>query len=79
MGQKRLRLNYLGAQPDVISGDLIVTSGLGGYYPSQLVIGYVEEVGTGDDGLSQYAVIRPQSEIDRLTEVFVITDFEIVD
>ena len=79
MGRKRLRLNYLGAQPDVISGDLIVTSGLGGYYPSQLVIGYVEEVGTGDDGLSQYAVIRPQSEIDRLTEVFVITDFEIVD
>ena len=79
MGRKRLRLNYLGAQSDVISGDLIVTSGLGGYYPSQLVIGYVEEVGTGDDGLSQYAVIRPQAEIQRLTEVFVITDFEIVD
>lgn len=79
MGQKRLQLSYLGAQPDVISGDLIVTSGLGGYYPSQLVIGYVEEVGTGDDGLSQYAVIRPQAEIDALTEVFVITDFEIVD
>lgn len=79
MSQKRLQLSYLGAQPDVISGDLIVTSGLGGYYPSQLVIGYVEEVGTGDDGLSQYAIIRPQAAIDDLTEVFVITDFEIVD
>ena len=79
MGQGRLQLSYLGAQPDVISGDLIVTSGLGGYYPSQLVIGYVEEVGTGDDGLSQYAVIRPQAKIDELTEVFVITDFTIVD
>ena len=79
MSQKRLQLSYLGDQPDVISGDLIVTSGLGGYYPSQLVIGYVEEVGTGDDGLSQYAIIRPQAAIDDLTEVFVITDFEIVD
>lgn len=78
MGQKRLRLSYLGAQPDVITGDLIVTSGLGGYYPSQLVIGYVEAVGTSEDGLSQYAIIRPQADMDALTEVFVITDFEII-
>lgn len=79
MGQKRLRLSYLGAQPDVITGDLIVTSGLGGYYPSQLVIGYVEKVGTSEDGLSQYAMIRPQADMDALTEVFVVTDFEIID
>lgn len=78
MGQKRLRLSYLGAQPDVITGDLIVTSGLGDYYPSQLVIGYVEAVGTSEDGLSQYAIIRPQADMDALTEVFVITDFEII-
>ena len=79
MGEGRLQLGYLGAQPDVMAGDLIVTSGLGGYYPSQLVIGYVEEVGTGDDGLAQYAVIRPQAALDDLTQVFIITDFEIVD
>lgn len=79
MGQGRLQLTYLGTQPDVITGDLIVTSGLGGYYPAQLVIGYVEEVGTSEDGLSQYAVIRPQADIDALTEVFIITDFTITD
>ena len=79
MNEGRLQLGYLGAQPDVMGGDLIVTSGLGDYYPSQLVIGYVEEVGTGDDGLAQYAVIRPQAELDDLTQVFIITDFEIVD
>lgn len=46
MGEGRLKLGYLGADPDVVTGDLIVTSGLGNYFPSQLVIGYVEEVGT---------------------------------
>lgn len=79
MGEGRLKLGYLGADPDVVTGDLIVTSGLGNYFPSQLVIGYVEEVGTSEDGLSQYAVIRPQAELEELTQVFIITDFTIVD
>ena len=79
MGEGRLQLSYLGAQPAVMPGDLIVPSGLGGYYPSQLVIGYVEEVGTGDDGLSQQAVIRPQANLEHLEEIFVVTAFEIVD
>ena len=78
MGQGRLKLGYLGAEPDLMSGDHIVTSGLGGYYPSQLVIGYVEEVGTSDDGLAQYAVIQPEVELEDLQEVFVVTDFTIV-
>jgi len=78
MGQGKLKLGYLGADPDLMSGDLIVTSGLGGYYPSQLVIGYVEEVGTSDDGLAQYAVIQPEVELEDLQEVFVVTDFTIV-
>ena len=48
MGEGRLRLGYLGAEPDVVAGDLILTSGLGGYYPSQLVIGYGEEIRASD-------------------------------
>ena len=79
MGEGRLKLGYLGADPDVVTGDLIVTTGLGDYFPSQLVIGYVEEVGASEDGLSQYAVIRPQAELEGLTQVFIITDFTIVD
>lgn len=79
MSQGRLSLGYMGADPDVMAGDLIVTSGLGGYYPAQIVIGYVEEVGTGDDGLAQYAVVRPQVALEDLSQVFIITDFTIVD
>ena len=79
MSQGRLQLNYLGAEPDVVAGDLIVTSGLGGYYPSQLVIGCVEEVRTSENGLAQYAVLRPEAELGGLTQVFIVTSFDIVD
>lgn len=79
MGRNRLQLTYLGTEPDLVAGDLIVTSGLGGYYPSQLVIGYVEEIRAGDDGLAQNAIILPSMELDGLTQVFVVTDFDIVD
>ena len=79
MGEGRLALDYLGSEPDVVAGDLIVTSGLGGYYPSQVVIGYVEEVRTGDDGLARYAVLRPEMTLEDLTEIYVVTSFDIVE
>mgnify|MGYP001123712858 FL=1 len=79
MSEGRLALNYLGTEPDVVSGDLVVTSGLRGYYPSQLVIGYVEEVRASDNGLAQYAVLRPEAELAGLTQVFIVTSFDITD
>lgn len=74
-----LALNYLDSTSDVMTGDLIVTSGLDNYLPSQIVIGYVEELRMNDDGLSRYAVLRPEMELESLTQVFVVTDFVIVD
>ena len=50
-----------------------------GYYPSGLVIGSVEEIKTDDNGLTRYATIIPKTDITQLVEVFVITDFTIVD
>ena len=79
MGQKRLKLSYLPPAASLLTGDYIVTSGLGGYYPSGLVIGAVSSVKTDDDGLAQYAVIAPMVDLDALSEVFVIKDFDIVD
>ena len=79
MQEGRLTLSYLGTEPDVISGDLIVTSGLGDYYPSNLVIGHVDEVRTSDNGLAQYAVLTPDASLDDLIQVFIITSFDIVD
>ena len=63
----------------MVSGDLVLTSGLGEYYPSDLVIGHVDEVRTSDNGLAQYAVLTPDAELDNLIQVFIITSFDIVD
>ncbi len=79
MREKRLKLTYLPSGTALLVGDYIVTSGLGGYYPSNLVIGTVESVETDDNGLAQYAVLAPMRDFDTLTEVFVIKSFDIVE
>lgn len=78
MSDETLKLSYLPADCSLLNGDLIVTSGLGGYYPSGLVIGSVKEVKLDDSGATQYAVISPSVDLSSLTEVFVIKSFNIV-
>ena len=62
----------------LVGGDLVVTSGLGGYYPSDLVIGTIEEVQKDESGAASYAVIVPAADFDALSEVFIIKSFDIV-
>jgi rod shape-determining protein MreC len=78
MRENRLRLDYLPPDCDPMAGDIVVTSGLNGYYPSGLVIGSVEEVRLDDSGAASYAILIPAADFDALTEVFVIKSFEIV-
>ena len=79
MGEGKLKLSYLSADAQLLTGDVVTTSGLGGFYPGGLVIGTVESVRTDDDGLAQYAVLAPSARFDALSEVFIIKDFTIVD
>ena len=79
MGEHLLKLNYISSESALLNGDLVLTSGLGGYYPEGLVIGSVEDVITDDSGAMDYALLSPAVNFDELTEVFVITDFSIVD
>lgn len=76
MGENRLRLEYLPADCDLLGGDLVVSSGLGGYYPAGLVIGSVKEVQVDDSGATSYAVLQPAVDFDALAEVFVIRSFD---
>ena len=42
-----------------------------------LVAGHVEEVRTDASGMTRYAVIAPETDLDGLQQVFVITDFTV--
>lgn len=80
MGEGLLKLSYLPMEGgDLLGGDLVVTSGLGGFYPSGLLIGYVQEVQQEDSGAADYAVLLPAADLAELQEVFIIKDFTIVD
>lgn len=79
MEQGRLKLSYLPENSELIAGDLVTTSGRGGVYPPGLVVGHVEEVHTEATGVTQYAVIQPESDLENLKQVFVIKSFEIVE
>ena len=78
MEENRLRLEFLPAGCQLLDGDLVQTSGLGGYYPSGLVIGTVEEVLVDESGAASYAILAPSADLDALTEVFVVKSFDIV-
>jgi rod shape-determining protein MreC len=60
-------------------GDLIVTSGLGGNYPANLVIGQVTSVRRRDSDLFQSAAVQPAVNFAELEIVLVITNFRPVD
>ena len=79
MGEGKLKLSYLPENSQLMSGDLVITSGRGGVYPSGLVAGHVEEVRTDASGLTEYAVIVPETDLDNLQQILVIKDFNIVE
>ena len=57
----------------------MLTSGLTGIYPSGLVVGTIESLHTDPSGMSRYAVLAPAADLDRLVEVFIIKEFDIVE
>ena len=78
MGDNQLRLDFLPVGCQLMSGDLVLTSGLGGFYPQDLIIGSVTEIQMDDSGAALYAVLSPAVDLDALTEVFIIKSFDIV-
>ncbi|MBQ7680778.1 MAG: rod shape-determining protein MreC, partial [Oscillibacter sp.] len=78
MEKGQVRLDFLPADSRLLAGDLVVTSGVGGYYPSGLVIGTIDEVRLNDSGSAPYAILTPQSDVSGLTQVAIIKSFDIV-
>jgi rod shape-determining protein MreC len=60
-------------------GDLVLTSGLGGGYPPDLIVGQVLNVRSRDYDLFQQAAVQPVVDFDRLQIVLVIVNFKPVD
>jgi len=71
-----LELIYLSQDITVNVGEIVVTSGLGGGFPPEILIGRVVSVHRRDYELYQTAIIEPRSDFSRLEMVLIITNFE---
>ncbi|HBL41588.1 MAG TPA: hypothetical protein DDY98_08575 [Ruminococcaceae bacterium] len=73
--QGKCRLSGLVRTTSVAPGGIVCTSGTGGIYPADLIIGVVDEVKNDTTNISSYAVISTQVDFSELRDVFVITSF----
>lgn len=66
-------LAYLRRKDEIVEGDQVVTSGKGGIFPQELLVGRVKSVVKRAWGLEQQAIIEPTADFGRLEEVFIVT------
>jgi len=71
-GDPLCRMDFIVKEADLLPGDEVVTSGLGGVYPAGLLIGYVEKAYLDRSGLYQYADIVPAADLRSLEFVFIV-------
>lgn len=74
-----LTLEMISQAVSVETGDVVLTSGLGGGYPPDLIVGQVLNVRKRDFELFQQASIQPAVDFARLEIVLVITNFRPVE
>lgn len=67
-----LRLPYLTNSDDVVPGDRLVTSGLGGVFPSGRPVAIINEFVQQPDQNFAYVTARPVSALDRDQEVLLV-------
>lgn len=77
MPSGQLKLSLLARDSKLKVGDCVQSFASEAVYPSGLLVGTVSSVEVDPSGLHSYAIITPAAELDRLTQVFVITDFSI--
>ncbi|HWQ83023.1 MAG TPA: rod shape-determining protein MreC [Anaerolineales bacterium] len=72
-------LEQIPQSAEVQPGDLLLTSGLGGNYPGNILIGQITGVRSRDLDLFQSASVQPTVEFDQLEIVLIITNFNPID
>ncbi len=74
-----LELELIPQETNVEAGDLVLTSGLGGGYPPDLIVGQVINIRARDFDLFQQATVQPVVDFNRLQIILVIVNFTPVD
>ncbi len=70
------RVRYLPLLADVVVGDEVVTSGMGGVFPKGIPVGRITAVERRSGALFQEATLQPAVDLSRLEEVLILTALE---
>ena len=68
-------LTNLDRATEARKGDQVITTGLGGVFPANLLVGTVQEVVPEQSGKSSSAVILPGADPRTVKHVFIITEY----
>lgn len=74
-----LTLEMVNLDVTLEQGDLVLTSGLGGSFPADILLGQVLSIIRDENSLFQQATIQPVVDFSNLRAVLVITNFKPVD
>ncbi|MBR4858912.1 MAG: rod shape-determining protein MreC [Clostridia bacterium] len=66
----------LASSTAVTAGGIVCTSGVGGIFPRDLIIGNIVDVVDGTVDISASAIIEPGMDFAEITDVFIITSFD---
>jgi rod shape-determining protein MreC len=67
---------YLLRRDEARPGDIVVTSGMGGRFPPDLVVGRVAQIDDATAGMFQEVTVEPAVDFSRLEEVYIILGTE---
>jgi rod shape-determining protein MreC len=77
--ENRCQLKYLLRTEDVVVGDIVVTSGLGGKFPKGLKVGEIQSVEKKGYGVFQHAELIPSVDLTKLEEVLILKESSLPD
>ena len=73
LSSKTLKATYIPNDAELISGDTVQTSGMGGIYPKGIHIGTVRKIVSTNNILDRYLEIEPAVDFETVETVLVIT------
>lgn len=69
-----LRASYIPTGAELIKGDSVYTSGIGGIYPKGIIIGTIQDIITTSNITDRYATVVPAVDFSTIDTVLIIDD-----
>lgn len=74
LGEKNLKATYIPTDAELLEGDNVETSGLGGIYPKGIRIGTIDKIYQTKNMTDRYITVKPSVDFIKIETVLIITN-----